>query len=616
MRPRPRATTPPRAWRSRSSKGGADRPPIDAVLGRRADFGVGDADVLLARLKGAPLVVCAAIFQHSPYVLLSLRSRGIRTPTDLVGARVMLSDDQGAAQLRAMMSREGLDPARVDVVPQSWRLDDLVEGKVDALSAYATVEPAALRARGVEPALLRSLDYGVDFYGDTLFTREELVLRKPERVAAFRRASLKGWDYALAHPEELATLISKMPGVAARGVTREILLQEAREMRAFILSDVVEIGHVNPGRWRGIADTFVELGMAPSTARLDGFVYDGRPSSDPALVRRLFWLGFLGLASTSLVLLWNLQMRRSVRDRTRELLAEAEQRRAVEARLSDDIAERKRAEALLLGQKSVLEMIATGAPLGDTLDALLRVVEAQSSDMLSSILLLDPGGQLRHAAAPRLPESFTRAIDGSAIGERAGSCGTAAHFGAPIVVEDIDEDPLWDDYRELAAAHRLRAAWSTPIFDAPQRVLGTFALYFHEPGRPTERHVRLIDMVTQTAAIAITRKREEGALRSSEEKFSKAFQSSPDALVLSRLSDGVLVEVNEVFLKISGYSREQALGRTTRDLAVWVEPVRSRPVPGGPEEGRQRAGPALRLPRRLRSLARRARLGRDHPPRR
>jgi two-component system, cell cycle sensor histidine kinase and response regulator CckA len=554
-------------------EGGTERPPIDAVLRGSASFGVGDADVLLARLKGAPLVLCAAIFQHSPYVLLSLRARGIRTPSDLVGARVMLSDDQGAAQLRAMMAREGIDSARVTVVPHSWRLDDLVEGKVDALSAYATVEPALLRARGIDVAMIRSLDYGVDFYGDTLFTTEALVRRQPERVAAFRRASLKGWDYALAHPEELAALIARMPGVAERGVTREVLLREARDMRALILPDVVEIGHMNPGRWKGIADTFVGLGMAPSTKRLEGLVYDAEPSADKALVRRLLWLGLLGLGSLSLALLWNLQMRRSVRDRTRELQEEAVQRRAVEARLSEDVADRTRAEALLLGQKGVLEMIAVGAPLGETLDGLLRVVEAQSPAMLSSILLLDrKAGRVRHAAAPRLPPSFTGAIDGLPIGERAGSCGRAAYLGEPVFVEDILVDPLWDDYRELATAHHLRAAWSTPICDARKRVLGTFALYSREPGRPSERDIRLIDMVTQTASIAITRKSEEEAVRSSEEKFSRAFQSSPDALVLSRLSDGALVEVNEVFLRLSGYSREQALGRTAADLGAWVDP--------------------------------------------
>jgi PAS domain S-box-containing protein len=314
-------------------EGGADRPPIATVLDGRADFGVGDAEVLLARLQGAPLVVCAAIFQHSPYVLLSRRDRGLRTPADLVGARVMLSDDQGAAQVRAMLAHEGIDAARVTILSQSWDLDDLVEGRIDAMSAYATVEPARLQARGVEPSLLRAVDYGVDFYGDTLFTTEERIRERPDQVAAFKRASLRGWSYALEHVDEIAERIAGLPGVAARGVTRDMLVREAREMRPYILPEIVEVGHMNSGRWERIAGTFVEVGLAADAQRVEGIIYDPRPGLDRAQRQRLRWLALAGLAVAGAILLWNFQMRRSVRERTRELHAEAAQRRQAETEL-------------------------------------------------------------------------------------------------------------------------------------------------------------------------------------------------------------------------------------------------------------------------------------------
>ena len=160
-------------------EGGPGRPPIEAVVSGRADFGVGDAEILLARLRGAPLVALAAVFQHSPYVLVSRKDRGIRTPADLVGARVMLADEQGAGQLRVMLRHEGIDPARVAIVDQSWRLEDLADGTVDAMSGYGTVDPARLRALGVEPSVLTAVDYGVDFYGDALFTTEDPRPRGP-----------------------------------------------------------------------------------------------------------------------------------------------------------------------------------------------------------------------------------------------------------------------------------------------------------------------------------------------------------------------------------------------------------------------------------------------------
>ncbi len=317
----------------RIDQGRAGSPSVAAVLAGEAQFGVSDSDVVRAYLNGDPVVVCAAIFQHSPYVIMSRRDRGISKPSDLVGARVMLSDEQGAAQLKGMMVREGIDPERAVIVPHSWRLDDLIEGRVDAISAYATVEPALMRAAGVEPHLLRSSDYGVDFYGDVLFTSREQAARHPERTAAFVRASLRGWEYALRHPEEMADLILGMEGVRERGVTRGELLAEAREMMPFIQPEFVGIGHMNPGRWRRIAETFVEFGLARA-GELDGFVFDpataGRSPGLPAWVRR----GLLGAAAVCLgVLLWNLQMRRRVTERTRQLAEEAERRARVEADL-------------------------------------------------------------------------------------------------------------------------------------------------------------------------------------------------------------------------------------------------------------------------------------------
>jgi len=175
---------------------------------------------------------------------------------------------------------------------------------------------------------------------------------------------------------------------------------------------------------------------------------------------------------------------------------------------------------LIRCQNRVLELVARGAPLQETLDLLLREIEEKCAGMLCSILLLDADNvHVRHGSAPSLPESFVHGIDGQPIGPRAGSCGTAAFRHEPVIVEDIATDPLWDDYREVALRHDLRACWSTPIFDGQQHVLGTFALYFRTPGLPAKRHNELIEMATQTAAIAIMKQRETAALRASEERL-------------------------------------------------------------------------------------------------
>ena len=173
-------------------------------------------------------------------------------------------------------------------------------------------------------------------------------------------------------------------------------------------------------------------------------------------------------------------------------------------------AERKRAEALLAGEKRLLEMIARGTPLAIVLDALCRLVEELSDRSLSSILLLDPDGQrLRQGAAPNLPKSYTAAIDGSLIGPVAASCGTAAYRKEAVTVTDIAHDPLWAAYRDLALPHGLRACWSTPVFASDARVLGTFAIYFREPRSPTPPEQSIIEQITNLASIAIERTRAE-----------------------------------------------------------------------------------------------------------
>jgi signal transduction histidine kinase len=137
-------------------------------------------------------------------------------------------------------------------------------------------------------------------------------------------------------------------------------------------------------------------------------------------------------------------------------------------------------------------------------------LEAQSPEMLCSILLLDADGiHVRHGAAPSLPQEYIKAIDGSAIGPRAGSCGTAAFRRASVFVADIASDPLWTEYREVALPFGLRACWSTPIFDEQHRVLGTFAIYLKQPGLPDEQHLNLINMAAHTASVCIEKNRNE-----------------------------------------------------------------------------------------------------------
>ena len=155
-------------------------------------------------------------------------------------------------------------------------------------------------------------------------------------------------------------------------------------------------------------------------------------------------------------------------------------------------------------QQRIKAMIAADAPLSDVLSNLVLMIEAQSPEMLCSILLLsDDGNHVRHAVAPSLPANYIKAIDGSPIGPKHGSCGTAMFRGKPVIVSDISTDPLWDEYRNFAWAIGVAACWSTPIMSGKGKVLGSFAMYYREPRTPNGEERHLTDVATKLAAEAI-----------------------------------------------------------------------------------------------------------------
>jgi PAS domain S-box-containing protein len=238
-----------------------------------------------------------------------------------------------------------------------------------------------------------------------------------------------------------------------------------------------------------------------------------------------------------------------------------------------DITESKKEDAFREGQGRILEMIAANRPLSEVLANLMLLIEAQHEGMFCSVLLLsEDGGHVRHGAAPSLPEHYIRAVDGAPIGPKNGSCGTAMYLGKQVIVTDIFADPLWEDYRELAAASGLRACWSTPILSASGRVLGSFAMYYQQPRVPTGDEAKLTDVATHIAGLAIEHQRSTEELRASEERFAKAFNSNPNPMTLATLAEGRIIEVNESFVELSGYMRPELVG-TTSPALIWKMPL-------------------------------------------
>jgi formate hydrogenlyase transcriptional activator len=236
-----------------------------------------------------------------------------------------------------------------------------------------------------------------------------------------------------------------------------------------------------------------------------------------------------------------------------------------------DIEDRKRAEALLAAEKQTLEMIANGACLPDILEKLCETIDAQSSDVKSAVMLMDPDGMhLRPAAGPRFPKEWLEAITPVKIGPCVGSCGSAAFLKQRVIVSDIATDPLWADYRELTLRYGFRAAWSQPLLSKNQHVLGTFGMYYPEARIPSETDLRLIEGAGHIAVIAIEGERSQEALRSAfEEIRNSGAKLQQDERELRQLidflpqhivvmdKDGTLLQANKRLLDYLGFTLEQ-----------------------------------------------------------
>ncbi|MEK9133753.1 MAG: diguanylate cyclase, partial [Pseudomonadota bacterium] len=220
-----------------------------------------------------------------------------------------------------------------------------------------------------------------------------------------------------------------------------------------------------------------------------------------------------------------------------------------------DITERKRNEALKAGHNRILELLTEGRNLSEVLLALVNVVEAQAPTMRCTILLLDEEQRLRIAAAPSFPDEYNNAIDGIRIGPSVGSCGTAAYLGERVIVEDVDTDPLWENYRELGRKFCVAACWSEPIRSTDGRVLGTLAMYYSHSRRPEPAELQLIETASHLAALAIERTRD----AAERNRLALSVEATADGVVVTD-TQGVIQYTNPALSVISGYPAAELRG--------------------------------------------------------
>lgn len=278
-------------------EGGVKLNTVNEVINGKAHYGVTNSELLLEYLEGKPVVVLAAIFQHSPHVFLTRTETGITNPQDFIGKVVKMSKSNRDVELHTMLYNEGVSLEQLHITEKQATPKDYFDPKIDVVAAYITDQSYYFEKENVEYSVISPMKYGVDFYGDSLFTSNEQIDRDPQRVYDFVQASLRGWKYAMDNPEEIADILINKYNCQK---TKAHLISEAKEMRKLILPEMIEIGHMNPGRWKHIGNIFAQSGIISDEFDIDGFIFNPHNSLQNPFLKINWWLVLSLLAALAM----------------------------------------------------------------------------------------------------------------------------------------------------------------------------------------------------------------------------------------------------------------------------------------------------------------------------
>ncbi len=237
------------------------------------DYAISDSSIVVDYANGSKISILAAMFQHDPLVFISKRSSHIISPYEMAGKRIMFDTHFGnEASLRALLYLSDISESNATFLNHSYNKDDLIQDKVDVMSAYLTDQVYYYKERGIALNIINPQNYGIDFYGDLLVTSQKEIIEHPGRAERFKRASLKGWQYALEHTEEMIDLIKN---IYHSKLSIKNLRFEARETYQVIMPDKVPLGHIDVNRLRRVSEIYAQLKLAPplNQTQLQKLVY-------------------------------------------------------------------------------------------------------------------------------------------------------------------------------------------------------------------------------------------------------------------------------------------------------------------------------------------------------
>jgi len=245
--------------------------PIDEVLNKKATYGIGRSSLIIDKSKGKEIVLLASIFQSSPLVFISLKDTNINTIADFKNKTAMVTfDDSSTVSLQAMMNKNNIQNSDLNILPYTYNINDLIDKKTDLMTAYSSNQPFELQKRGVKYNIFDPKDYGFDFYEDILFTHNDETIHHRERTKKFKKASLKGWEYAFNNIDETIKIMLKKYNTQNK--TYEALKYEANELKKLAYLNTPKLGNIDKIKIQRIYDIYNLMGFVKNKIDMDAFV--------------------------------------------------------------------------------------------------------------------------------------------------------------------------------------------------------------------------------------------------------------------------------------------------------------------------------------------------------
>ena len=247
--------------------GGVDFPAVQMVSGGGEQFGVTGADqILLAREKGVPVVALAVIYRKSPFVLFSLKDSGITEPKNFINKNVGVKlGGNEELTYRAMMKGADVDTSQVTETPVKFDISRLLSGQIDVWPGYAINEAITAQEKGYDVNIIWPSDYGVNLYGDTLFTTEDMIKNNPDLVKRFVIATLQGWNYAYNNPDEAVTYTLTY----SDQLTREHETKMIQASLDLLKPDTKPIGAMDKKIWEDMQTLLLENGFMKNSVDVE-----------------------------------------------------------------------------------------------------------------------------------------------------------------------------------------------------------------------------------------------------------------------------------------------------------------------------------------------------------